>query len=282
MNWFLEFYSHFLDRMDRPYGYGLFHIFMIILLTTIVAFLVLSLKNTTEKQNKWVLLTYSLIFFFIETNKLIIMSLASSSIENFKFDWHIFPFQLCSTPMYIAFIAAFLKEGKLRNVLYSFLATYGMFAGMMVVVYPDTVFTSLVFTNFQTMIHHFGQIFIGAYLVCAKKVDWNYKTILRSIAPFVILVAIAVTLNIVIYNTILPEGQSFAMFNMSPYFSSELPVIGEIQKLFMNTGNWFYYILFVLSYIVSFTALCFVFMYAIKGITYLFNLISKKSNTKTA
>ena len=53
-----------------------------------------------------------------------------------SYDWSRFPFQFCSTPIYIALLAAPLHDGKLRRALLCFLATYSPVAGCAVLFPP--------------------------------------------------------------------------------------------------------------------------------------------------
>lgn len=47
-----------------------------------------------------------------------------------SYDWWHFPFQLCSMPMYLLLLLPYLKEGRLRQALLSFLMCYGTLGGI--------------------------------------------------------------------------------------------------------------------------------------------------------
>ena len=47
--------------------------------------------------------------------------------------FEIFPFQFCSTPMYVGFLVGIIRKGKLHNALCAYLATYAIFAGAAVI-----------------------------------------------------------------------------------------------------------------------------------------------------
>lgn len=57
-------------------------------------------------------------------------------INNGNYDWWYFPFQLCSTPMYVMLLLPHIKKERLRLALLSFLMCYGTLGG--VAVFADT------------------------------------------------------------------------------------------------------------------------------------------------
>lgn len=54
------------------------------------------------------------------------------------YEWYAFPFQFCSSPLYILPFVAFAKDGKIRDSAMLFLATFSLFAGICVYVIPAT------------------------------------------------------------------------------------------------------------------------------------------------
>lgn len=57
-------------------------------------------------------------------------------INGGSYDWWYFPFQLCSTPMYVLLLLPHLKKGRLRHALLTFLMCYGTLGG--IAVFADT------------------------------------------------------------------------------------------------------------------------------------------------
>ena len=49
---------------------------------------------------------------------------ALSGIVTWDYEWYAFPFQLCSTPIYVSLICLFLKKGKFRDALFSYLSYF--------------------------------------------------------------------------------------------------------------------------------------------------------------
>jgi hypothetical protein len=125
----------------------------------------------------------------------------------------------------------------------------GLFAGAGVMLYPATVFTETIGINFQTMIHHGAMVVVAVMLYASGKVPISYKTALRGIPVFLILVALALIMNL-LYGQFGDPDYSFNMFFISPYGGGELPIFTEIQEAVP-------YPIFLSLYIIGFTIVAF-------------------------
>jgi hypothetical protein len=146
--------------------------------------------------------------------------------------WYAFPFQFCSSPLYVLPIVAFAKNSKFRDSAIVFLATFSFFAGTCVYVFPNDVFTPQIFINIQTMIHHGVQVFFGTYLAFRYKHLLSFKNLVRATGVFTVLSVIAMLMNIGTYH-IFPSfeiNETFNMFYISPYYDCTLPVLSEVYK----------------------------------------------------
>lgn len=261
INAIMEFFD---AEMTRPTSYGWFHLLMFAIIIAFTVWLCVKYKNSNEKQNRTILLTLGFICIGLEIYKQLNFSYNGG---NWTYQWYAFPFQFCSTPMYVAIVAGFLKDCKLRNFLYAFLATYGMFAGIAVMFYPNDVFISTIGINIQTMVHHGLQITFGVYLIVSKRVELKPKTILKASAVFAVLVFTAMLLNVITHYAGLQD--TFNMFYISPWFGCHLPILSTV---FANT----HYVIFLLVYILGFTLCGFIVLMASLGIKKLSLLIMDK------
>lgn len=236
----------FLDsNMVKPNMYGWFHIMFLVLL--VLSILIIRFKYNMLDNNKIkkVLLISSLICIILEIYKQINFSFNYDNIHTWwSYQWYAFPFQFCSTPMYIALIAALTKNSKIERACYTFLATYGVIAGISVMLYPSTVFVDTIGINIQTMIHHSMMVFIGIFLIINNKMQYNLKSLLNGTTVFVICVFIALIINISTYYLNINEG--LQMFFISPFHLSSLPIFNIIYSK-VN------YIIFLIIYILAFT-----------------------------
>ncbi len=214
--------------MLKPELYGWFHI-VSLLLTGLVTFILCRYSNKLQPR-KVVLITASVVL-LLEIYKQINFSFSYTEGIAFDYQWYAFPFQFCSTPMYIGLLAGLTKQGKMHEAANAYLATYAVFAGVCVMFYPATVFVDTIGINIQTMICHGSMITIGIYLLYCGYVKIEHKTILRAIPVFAICVAMACVMNETAYRTGLLERETFDMFFISPYGTPSLPVYSLVQGI---------------------------------------------------
>ena len=238
----------FLDtKMEVPLPYSPFHIFF--LLTSVFAgFWISDRAGRDVTFVRRFLLHASLLILVLEIYKQINFSfqVVDGRIV-FDYQWYAFPFQFCSTPMYIGVIAAVTKREALHRRLCAYLASYSLFAGISVMAYPVSVFTETVGINIQTMVWHGGMIAMGIVLLRTGYVRTSVKTVLDALPVFLVLVLAAAGMNELAHQSGLLERETFNMFFISPYCAPSLPVYSLIQPLVP-------YPVSVLIYIVGFTA----------------------------
>lgn len=229
------------SEMKRPIPYqsfseSWFHYLSFAFMMILAIFLSRNLKHATDRKVRKYLLVFSIVLLSFEIYKQVIFSYQSG----WGYQWYAFPFQFCSTPMYIALLAALTRNKKQRDSLIAFLGTFGLFAGLAVMLYPMTVFISTVGINIQTMVHHGSMVAMGIALL-STQVKLESKTILKASLVFSILVSIAVILN-AIHNTWIEQG-TFNMFFINPILRNDLPILTLIQPLVPHIVFLFIYIL---------------------------------------
>jgi hypothetical protein len=131
--------------------------------------------------------------------------------------------------MYVGFLAGVIRKGKVHESLCAYLATYSIFAGICVMLYPVTVFIDTVGINIQTMFCHGSMIVIGVYLLATGYVKLEHKTILKAMPVFAIGVTLATIMNEIAYYSGLLESHDFNMFFISRHAAPSLPVYSLIQ-----------------------------------------------------
>jgi len=219
-------------KMEEPTMYGWFHLFFFAL--PIVAAIVLwkIRKDPDERFMRKLLLFVSGIVLLLEIYKQINHSFTYDGQSiTYDYQWYIFPFQFCSTPMYIGFLAGFAKKGKFHDALCAYLATFSMFAGLCVMFYPPQVFVDTIGINIQSMICHGAMIMMSIYLFSTGYVKAEHKTILKAIPVFAVCVGIAMIMNEIAHSSGLLERETFNMFFISPYCEPSLPVYSSVQAV---------------------------------------------------
>ena len=241
MNIFYKLLIFLQGEMITPKPYGLFHLIWIGL---IIVSTILLCKKKSEKSLKVILGTYSIIGIILEILKQIIWSFNyDNGIVTWDYQWYAFPFQLCTTPLIVSFIAIFLKKGKLRDSLLSYMAFVTILGSVATVLMPDSCFVSDTLINIHTMWLHCGSLVVSLYILLTKQIDKNIVNLKYALITFIAFVGIALTMNIVIYNSGILGDETFNMFYISPYFISSLPVFDYLQTHLI-------YPIYLLSYIV--------------------------------
>ena len=172
-------------------------------------------------------------------------------------------------PLYVGMLTGLVKNKRVKESLYAFLATYALFAGVCVMVYPVTVFVSSIGINIQTMFCHGSMVVIGCYLLYSGKVKLHIQTLWKALPVFAAGVGIAVILNEIAYYSGLLETDTFNMFFVSPHCEPHLPVYSLVQQVV--PFPWC-----LIIYIAAFTLAAGVILYLAKGVAHMANYIRKR------
>lgn len=242
-------------KMAEPQMYGWFHIMWLFLLAAACALICVFRKKISSKAVDITLIVWGAVLIVIETIKLILYSFHyDDGAVTWAFDWGRFPFQFCSTPLYVALPAGLLKKGKIKDALLSFLATFSLFAGLISMFFPSGMFANFIFISLHTMIWHASMVAMGVLLYATDTVSTHIFTLLKGFILFVIFVFVALILNLC-----LGHHQFFNMFYISPYEVTPLEVFNIIYQHVP-------YVIFLLLYIIAFSIAATVVFFAAKGI----------------
>jgi len=260
MNFFEKILCFLQAEMKEPKAFGWFHILWLILVVISIFILYKRKQSHSEKQLKLVLGIYGIITLILELSKQLIWTFNYNNITNiviWDYQWYAFPFQLCTTPMFVSLICLFLRKNKVRDYLLSYMAYVTILGSIVTMIMPDSCFVSDILVNIHTMWLHLGSFVVSVYLLMIGEVKINTKAVKQAIIVFLIFVSIAQCMNIVIYNSGILNGETFNMFFISPYFISTLPVFDTIQQ---NVPYIVFLLLYVLvliigSFIVYFVAM---------------------------
>ena len=198
--------------------------------------------RTNDKIRDYFTMTMGLILISTEIYKQILFAYH----YNFEGDYHwsLFPFQLCSIPMYTSAIMPLARNEKLRKSLFSFMALYGMLGGLSVTLYQTSVLTREDYSlDYQSIIWHFALIALGIYSATYLNIgSLSFKKSLKlyqygtfAFLGFLILAEI-INLLIVLnhgYNEFTAGGN---MFYISMFmFNLDIPVLSTIT----STCGWY-------------------------------------------
>lgn len=276
MNFFEKILNALDGRMTCPTMYGWFHLLALAVIISLIVFLCIKFKNSNDKTVRIILLVLSSIMILFEIYKQLNYSY-NGATDTWDYQWYAFPFQFCSTPMYVALIASLIPKGKVQDAMYCFLATYGLFGGLSVMLYPADVFIGTIGINIQTMIHHGFQIVMGVYLLVSGRVDFkiktSWKTLLKASIVFVSLTLIALLADVIVVKAGITE--TFNMFYISPYYACSLPLLSALYPVLP-------YFIFLIVYMLGFALCAYIMLLLAKAISLItpaVKKIFKKSNS---
>lgn len=251
----------FLDtRGAVPASYGPYHMLCLALTGLLTVYAIHCGQKHDEKKLRKTLLFTALLVMGLEVYKQINFTFGDGSAVP-AFQWYAFPFQFCSTPMYVCLLAALMPKGRVHDALCAYLSTYSVFAGVCVMLYPNDVFIDVVGINIQTMICHGAMVVIGGYLLGSGYVKLESKTVLKAMPVFACAVALAAVFNELAHAAGI-EG--FNMFFISPYETCTLPVYSLVHNVLPFPLN-------LAVYVLGFTAAAFIVLNICRGIRSLWN-----------
>ena len=263
---FFEIIIYFLQgEMQTPTRFGFFHLTWIFLSLIIIFILYKRKDKYSEKELKIVLAIYGIVAFVLELLKQISWSFNYDHITNivsWDYTWYAFPFQLCTTPIYVSLICLFLKNNKLRKYLFSYLSFITILGSIATIIMPDSCFVSDILVNIHTMWLHLGSFVVSIYLVMMGEVKLKKENLINANIIFLIFLGLANFLNIFIYKLNILKGETFNMFYVSPYFKSTLPIFDIVYE---NVP----YLLFLIFYISVIISGSIIIYYLFKLIKYL-------------
>lgn len=217
------------STMPRPQPYGWFHI------STTLASVLLGLLlsrlagGKSQARVRTVFGVTAATVIVAEVLKQVLMSLEYDGTSfSWEYPWEIFPFQFCSTPMYIGLIAA-LTKGRAHRACSDYLGSFALFAGMAVLAYPAQIYHEFVVINIQTTLCHGSMIALGVYLLKTGYVQPSRRTWYRATVVFFVNVGIAVLMNEIAFRVGLLETDMFNMFFFSPYCEPTMVVYSWVQ-----------------------------------------------------
>ncbi len=270
----MPFFQNLLRILDtqitKPQPYGWFHLLWFAVSILAGVLLCITHKKGDDKRVRFIVLITAIIVTVLEVYKQINYSFSYENGIEFKYQWYIFPWQFCSTPMYVGLLAGLTKKGYVHRAASAYLATFAFFAGAAVMFYPVDVFTETLGICIQTMVCHGSMITIAIYLLGSGYVKANRQTLLQAMSVFAVTVGVAIILNEIAHAAGITKEHFFNMFYISPHCDPHLPVYSIVQELVP-------YPLDLIIYIAGFSAASGIILLGAKGISLLAGKLRKKA-----
>ena len=152
-------------------------------------------------------------------------------VFNMHYDVWYFPFQLCSTPMYLCLfygLSASASKGKTKRTVALFIQDFGVLGGIMaLLVHDGFTWTDYPLLTLHGYLWHIILILLGIFIFKNRLSYTKKKDFLKTVPLFLILSAVAELINIILSS----ESADCDMFYISPYHLSSQPVFREIDRV---------------------------------------------------
>ena len=249
-------------EIETPVSFGLYHLCCLTIVILLTIWLCIRFRDANDKTVRRILCIAWACMLIAEIYKQIVFSMdVTNGIAEWSYSWYSFPYQFCSTPLYVLPLAVFCR-GRIQKSALVYLATFSLFGGLAVMIYPGDVFIRTLGVDIQTMLHHGLQVIIGIFLAVHSRKKLSLRHFLRAVPLFVVAVGIALGLNLGVYHAFAARDGDIPTFNMffiSPYFDCTLPIVGSVYGAVP-------YPVFLLVYILGFCTAALAVYFAVLGI----------------
>lgn len=236
--------------MAKPPAYGTFHILFTLIGFALCAFVAWKLRHVSDKTANTVLFSIGLVLALSEVFKQFFYYFALSGNS---YCWGEFPFQLCSVPMYMCLLMPFLKPGRLRRGMCSFMVLYNLLGGAISFAEPSGLLHDYWFLTIHALIWHMLLVFIGLFLCFSKRGGTELRDYWSATATFAALCGIAFCLNWLVQNVL---HAHMNMFFVGPGNSplAVFSTFSEVLGWYLNTPIYMFamglgaFLIFLLIY----------------------------------
>ncbi len=207
----------------KPRAYSLPHIFGLVTGIGIGYFVAHKLKNINNKNCDRLLFGIGTFLMLTEIYKQLYFTII---IGGGNYVWDVFPFQICSIPMYLCLIMPFIKSNKLRQLLYDYMFIYGIFGGGITYLFPQSIFTQHLTITIHSVLWHVLLIFIALLLMCSGRVSFKKGAFTKALKMWMVLALIAFIINCIVTAC---TNQPISMFFIGPQIT-DIFILGDIGK----------------------------------------------------
>ena len=214
--------------MEKPKAYGSFHLTFTVVGFAVCLLLAYLLRHLGEKGNRRLLTSLGIFLMVTEVYKQLFYTYY---IGGGEYQWWIFPFQLCSIPMYFCVIAPWLKNRKISRAMYAFMTTFNLLGGFITFFEPSGIVHEYWTLTLHAFLWHMTLVFIGFYLIASGRGATEKQHLVGAILTFLALCVIAFCINLLCWNV---SDGSINMFFVGPKNSSLI-----VFKQISEAAGWY-------------------------------------------
>ena len=116
-------------------------------------------------------------------------------VNDHVYDWWIFPFQLCSLPMYLCPLLIMIHNKKRHRILCTFLLDFNMMGAVATFIDPSGIFHPYWMLTLHGILWHLMLIFVGFVIIFSHEADLTTRGFLRTLPLFAFFCLAAEVLN---------------------------------------------------------------------------------------
>lgn len=211
--------------MTPPVAYGMFHLLFLILGLGGSTAIAWALRRGSAVCCRRVLLGVGLLLICCETYKLLFYYYV---LGHGSFQWWVFPFQLCSIPMYLCLLANLVRSETVRRTIYTFLCTYNLLGGFLALLEPSGLSHEYWTLTMHGFLWHTLLVFLGLLLLISGNGPRSFRDFRRATVLFLLLRGMAFCINLALFRV---SGGEINMFFIGPA-NNPLIVFSEIAARF--------------------------------------------------
>lgn len=252
-------------QANTPKYLGFYHILWIAIAIAAAVVLCILWKKEIIKNAKKVIFIISLVLLVLGLYRQVVLSFTYDPAIKFAYNWNNFPWHFLSTPLVIGLFVG-TTSGKINNHFTSYLATYGLLAGLFGMFQPN-VFVSTVGLNIYSMLCYGSMIAIAIFILFSQQVRIEFRTCLKALPVFAMVVGISISLNELAH--VFVPHQSISFFSLGRYCTSDAPVYSTLHNVFLRTGGnitTVEYVICILFYFLLVSVVAFIPMALMVGI----------------
>ena len=220
--------------MTPPPMFGIFHISTVLVGTLLAVFFA---KRAAKLPKDRIIRLFGILGLIMAFSELVKLLFYYYVVNDRQFDWWIFPFQLCSVPMYLCLLMPLFSgrrrsktAEKVQNSFCTFLATYSLFGAVMALLWPEDMLRPFLLMTLHGFLWHLLLVFLSLTVIFSGLGDFSVCGFLDAVLLFFGLAFIATLINVFgWYHPSLP-GSYPDMFYITPFVMTTQPVVRAVAE----------------------------------------------------
>ena len=158
-------------------------------------------------------------------------------IMNHSYDWWIFPFQLCSIPMYLCLLMPLIHSPKRRRIAATFLLDFGLLGALGTFIDPSGLMHPYLTLTMHGFVWHVILVFLGFYILMSGQADLSLRGFGRTLPLFAVCCVLAE-----IGNWLFHLKGEIDLFYISPFTHSTQLFFADIDRMLGRPAGIAFYI----------------------------------------